>query len=196
MEDSEVKINSRDLPLVLSTFQPYTNRHKYLVDWGMRHCGRVVCCILGWDKPRTWREPWNGIERVDMITSNHVSDGPRVQVVGINDFPTDEVWLGSIIHKVHGWLPVDPNNRPLGGQYAILNGPAVADQLPNSYRLQVPSPSFRSQLEITEDFFKHRWAFESHVEGDVPVSTLGRMQEFHGAPIYVDLRTQYLGAGL
>lgn len=92
------------LGMYLGRFQPFHNGHKYIVEWMMEECERVVIVIGSSDKKGTIQNPFPAWERAMMIKSVYPCSG--VDVVCIPDRPSisnDEGWGEYVIEHLRNY---------------------------------------------------------------------------------------------
>lgn len=96
------------LGMYLGRFQPFHNGHKYIVEWMLEECERVVIVIGSSDKKGTVQNPFPAWERVSMIKS--VYPGSQVDIVCLPDRPSitsDSSWGSYVMENLanYGFYP-------------------------------------------------------------------------------------------
>ena len=92
------------LGMYLGRFQPFHNGHKYIVEWMLEECERIVIVIGSSDKKGTVQNPFPAWERASMIKS--VYPDSNIDVICLPDRPSissDESWGEYVMENLHNY---------------------------------------------------------------------------------------------
>lgn len=161
----------------VSNCQPYHNGHKSLVDFALDKNDYLIVFLRERLGPaRSKRAPWTYNERVDMVLAAHPLDEHRIMFSPHVDDPDEQAWTASLVGRAKCIAPPDSEIIYVGA--SPIKG----------LKFSAFHPEGRSGSEIVTDYLRPTGSFESLVSGDVPSTTLARMQQFLDGRTLEELR--------
>lgn len=88
--------------LFIGRFQPFHNGHLYSLKKSLELAEKVIVVIAKTEEARTENNPWNYVERENMVRAviGEMGWGTRVErIVGLPDNQSDKVWLKDTVLK-------------------------------------------------------------------------------------------------